>query len=119
MRTGEVDVPVDEAGEDQAALDVGDRDAGVPLRDLSVVAEVGDDAVLDDHQPIEDEPGGLLLVPDVLPGIVHEIEKRPAYRRRFARHRCDSVRSGIGSSYASTRPPYRTIRGAFPSSSFS
>ena len=84
---------------------------GCRLRDLGEVAEVGDDAVLDDQQPVDGEPGGLLLAPDVLPGIVDEIEERPADRRGFARHRCDSVRSRTGTSWASTRPPSRTIRG--------
>ena len=78
-------MPVDEAGEDQATFDVGDLDARVPLRDLGVVAEVGDDAVLDDHQPVEGESGGFLLAPDVLPGIVHEIERDVhAYRARVS-----------------------------------
>ena len=75
---------------------MGDLDARVPLRDLGEVAEVGDDAVLDDQQPVAGEPGGLLLVPDVLPGIVDEIEERPADRGGFARHRCGSARGGGG-----------------------
>ena len=45
-------------------------------RDLGEVAEVDDDAVLDDQQPVADEPRGLLLVADVLPRVVDEVEER-------------------------------------------
>ncbi len=45
-------VAVDEAGHDQPVADGRDRQPGVPRGDLVVRAEVGDQAVLDDQQPV-------------------------------------------------------------------
>src|SRR5262249_7739949 len=87
---GEMDVPVDEAGEDQPAFQVGDLDARVPSRDLREVPEVDDQAVLDDHQTVEGEAGGVLLMPDILPGVVDEVEERPSDHTSLASHRRNS-----------------------------
>ncbi len=82
-----MDVPVDEPRQDQPTLDVGDRYARVPPRDLGERPEVGDDAVLDDEHPVLDEPGGVRLVTDVLPGVVDQVEERPTDRATGACHR--------------------------------
>ena len=75
---GEVDMPVDEARHDDAALDVCHLETGVSLDDVAVGAEVADLAVLDDQQAVGMEARRFLLLADVLPGIVDEVEEGTA-----------------------------------------
>src|SRR5262249_27214053 len=90
----EMDVAVDEAGEDQVVREVRDLEAGVPPRHVGEGAEVLDGAVLDDKEPVADEAGRLLLAADVFPGVVEEVEERASDRTTAAGHRGDSSKVG-------------------------
>ena len=68
-------MPVDEARHDQPVLDGRDRQPGVPRGDLVVRAEVGDQPVLDDEQPVGVEARRFTLPSDMPPRIVDEVEE--------------------------------------------
>jgi hypothetical protein len=86
-----MDVPVDEARKDQPVLQVGELEAGMPSADVGEGAEIRDGAILDDQESVAREPRGVLLVPDVLPWVVDEIEERPSDRSAGTRHQIASV----------------------------
>ncbi len=48
--------------------------------DLGEVAEVDNDAVLDDQEPVTDKPRRLRFTPDVFPRVVDKVEERASYR---------------------------------------
>ena len=81
-----VDVPVDEPRENQPVLQVGDRKVGVSRRDVGECAKILDNSILDDEQPIADEAGSVLLVSDVLPRVVDEVEERSSDRAASTGH---------------------------------
>src|SRR5262245_61312715 len=70
----EMDVAVDEAGQDQPVPDGRDVEGVVPPDHVPVWAEIGDPAVLDHQQPIAMKARRLLLAPDMVPRIIDEIE---------------------------------------------
>ena len=81
-----MNVPVDEPREDQPVLQMGNRKVGVAQRDVGECAKIHDDPVLDDEQPVADEAGRVLLVSDVLPWVVDEVEERSSDRAASTGH---------------------------------
>ncbi len=55
---------------------MGNRKIGVAQRDIGKCAEILDNSILDDEQPVADEAGSVLLVSDVLPRVVDEVQER-------------------------------------------
>lgn len=66
---------VDETGRDDPVVDDRDLEVGMIACDVGERAERDDDPVLDDEKPIGEEARGLLLVADVLPRVVGEVEE--------------------------------------------
>ena len=81
-----VNVPVDEPREDQPVLQMGNRKVGVARRDVGECAKILDNPVLDDEQPVADETGSVLLVSDVLPRVVDEVEESSSDRATGTGH---------------------------------
>ncbi len=69
---------VDEARQDQPIANLPDLEARVPGRHRVERAEVGNATLVDHQQAIGLKAGGRLLVADMLPGIVDEVEERAA-----------------------------------------
>jgi hypothetical protein len=100
---GEMDVAVDEPGKDQAIFEVRHRQIGVAPGQFGEVAEVLDDAFPDDQEAIADKARGPVLMTEMLPRVVDEIEEAPAdgatgRHQTFPRH---PIRNGYakGSHY--------------------
>ena len=79
----EVDVAVDEARQDQPVADRRDREACMARRDCCVVAEIDDPPVLDHQESVGVEACCFLLMADMLPRIIDEVEERASQSDRW------------------------------------
>lgn len=77
-RLWKMNVSINEAGQNDAVLDVVDLDAGITYGDVSELSVVFDDTVLHDEESIREKACGGLFVADVFPGIVNEVNKDAA-----------------------------------------
>jgi len=78
-----VDVPVDEAGQDQTILDMCGLDASVLRADIGIRAEILNLSVLKDEKAIGVKTSRFLFIADVLPRVVDEIEKSSSNGRQI------------------------------------
>ena len=72
---------INEAWKDQPVLDVGNGQIGMAVDNGGMRTEVPDHAVFNHQQPVVQESCSVLLPPEMLPWIIHEVEEDAAKSR--------------------------------------